>query len=209
MICDIFIILTLFCIYSLIHSLMASLAFKDWVKQKYPKYFSFYRLIYNIVQSLFFVFIWVILPKPSQNLWQVEGWVEILFRTGQALSIIGLISAMLFFNKSEFLGLAQIRRYFKYHQPAHSDEIYQLSMNGPYAISRHPIYLFTILLFLLEPSMTLFKFLLLIWLIVYFHIGSFFEERRLINEFGPIYISYQKEVSRILPFNWIKGCLIK
>jgi protein-S-isoprenylcysteine O-methyltransferase Ste14 len=71
------------------------------------------------------------------------------------------------------------------------------------------LYLFTITLFLFEPVMTLFKLLFVIWLIIYFYIGSFYEERRLTSELGERYISYQKNVSRIFPAKWLKGLLRK
>ena len=66
-----------------------------------------------------------------------------------------------------------------------------------------------ILLFLFEPVMTVFKFLLSSWIVIYFYVGSIFEERRLIHEFGQSYKSYQQNVSRIIPFKWLLKILAR
>jgi len=202
---DIGIISFLFAVYALQHSLFSTLTLKNWVQSRFPNLFSFYRIAFNLLQFVLFVLLWINIPKPNDIIWQLDGWLLVLARTGQLLAIAGLVAAIFQFNKSEFLGLAQVRRYLKNHQPAKRDENYQLSVHGPYAVSRHPIYLFTILVVLFEPTMTLFKLLLLIWLAGYFCMGSFFEERRLVREFGAVYLSYQTEVSRIIPFKWLAG----
>lgn len=202
---DILIILFLFGVYALQHSLFSTLTAKNWVRLRFPHFFSFYRIVFNLLQIILFVLLWIFIPKPNDILWKWHGWLLVLARTGQLLAIAGLLAAIFQFNKSEFLGLAQVLRYFKNHQTAVRDENYQLSVRGPYAVSRHPIYLFTVLIVLFEPTMTLFKLLLLIWLAGYFYMGSFFEERRLVREFGAVYITYQKDVSRIIPFKWLAG----
>ena len=35
--------------------------------------------------------------------------------------------------------------------------------------------------------------------VIYFYIGSYYEEKKLVNYFGDTYIKYQKVVSRIFP----------
>jgi protein-S-isoprenylcysteine O-methyltransferase Ste14 len=41
---------------------------------------------------------------------------------------------------------------------------------------------------------------MLICIIVYFYVGSFYEERKLVDKFGDEYLLYQKKVPRIFPF---------
>ena len=38
---------------------------------------------------------------------------------------------------------------------------------------------------------------------VYFFIGSIFEERKLVREFGDAYRAYQQRVPRLLPRPWL------
>jgi protein-S-isoprenylcysteine O-methyltransferase Ste14 len=209
MIKNIIVIIIVFAGYSILHSLFSGLRIKAFFRKYFPNYFSFYRITFNVIQFFLFVLLWIVIPKPSDIIYRVDGVIEWLFRALQILSLVGLGLALMEFKKSEFLGLSQIRRFFKDHNAERSDERYELAISGPYAICRHPLYLFTITLFLFEPVMTLFKLLFVIWLIIYFYIGSFYEERRLTSELGERYISYQKNVSRIFPAKWLKGLLRK
>ena len=67
---------------------------------------------------------------------------------------------------------------------------------------RHPIYLFSILFLGLRPTMDLFYFIFYLVIVLYFIIGSYFEEKKLVERFGQIYIDYQKEVPRIIPIKF-------
>jgi len=37
---------------------------------------------------------------------------------------------------------------------------------------------------------------------VYLYVGTFFEERRLVHEFGDAYREYQRQVPRLIPAPW-------
>ena len=47
--------------------------------------------------------------------------------------------------------------------------------------------------------MTLTYFIIVVIFVMYFYIGSVFEEKRLIEKFGEAYIRYQKSAPRIIP----------
>jgi protein-S-isoprenylcysteine O-methyltransferase Ste14 len=38
--------------------------------------------------------------------------------------------------------------------------------------------------------------------------GTYLEEKKLIREFGEKYIAYQKRVSMLMPYKWIKSKII-
>ena len=38
--------------------------------------------------------------------------------------------------------------------------------------------------------------------VLYFYVGTFFEERRMVETFGEEYRNYQKRVPRFLPARW-------
>jgi protein-S-isoprenylcysteine O-methyltransferase Ste14 len=40
--------------------------------------------------------------------------------------------------------------------------------------------------------------------VLYFYIGTFFEERRLVKKFGDAYLAYRRKVPRFLPLRLIK-----
>jgi len=80
------------------------------------------------------------------------------------------------------------------------DEKQNFKIEGAYKFVRHPIYLFSILFLTFRPTMSLFYLVMLICIIVYFYVGSFYEERKLVDKFGDEYLLYQKKVPRIFPF---------
>ncbi len=196
-------IILIFLFYSILHSLFAGTRIKGWFRKKFPEYFGLYRITFNILQTTLFIISWYFVPKPSEMLWQIEGVGEYLFRLVQLLAVGGILLTLRDFNTLEFLGIAQVKRYLTGEKTAVTDERYSLNTSGMYAVSRHPLYLFSIMIFLLEPAMTLYKFLILLWLILYFYIGSIFEERRLLTEFGSRYADYKNHISRIVPVKWI------
>jgi protein-S-isoprenylcysteine O-methyltransferase Ste14 len=91
-----------------------------------------------------------------------------------------------------FLGLAQIIA----RRPKDSNG---LSVSGFYGWVRHPLYFFSLLFLWLTPVMTTNLLAAYLLFTLYFYLGSFLEERRLLAEFGSAYREYQQRVPRLLP----------
>ena len=75
-----------------------------------------------------------------------------------------------------------------------------LVTSGLFRLCRHPIYLFTILAFIITPVMSLDRLMISIYMGVYLWIGVPIEERKLIQIFGQDYVKYQKRTPMIVPF---------
>ena len=45
-------------------------------------------------------------------------------------------------------------------------------------------------------------------LTVYLIVGTYLEEKKLVREFGESYRSYQKKVSMLIPYKWLKSNII-
>jgi methanethiol S-methyltransferase len=43
---------------------------------------------------------------------------------------------------------------------------------------------------------------------IYFIVGSFLEERKLVREFGDDYRQYQQTVSMLFPWRWLKAKIV-
>jgi protein-S-isoprenylcysteine O-methyltransferase Ste14 len=72
-------------------------------------------------------------------------------------------------------------------------------VRGPYRWVRHPLYLFMILMIWSCANLTsdrlLFNGLWTVWIVI----GSIFEERDLVSEFGDAYRDYQRKVPMLIP----------
>ncbi len=73
-------------------------------------------------------------------------------------------------------------------------------VSGPYRWVRHPLYSCAITIVWLFPSMTVNRAALFAVTSLYFYLGSFPEERKLVQEFGQAYQEYQRRVPRLIPF---------
>jgi protein-S-isoprenylcysteine O-methyltransferase Ste14 len=125
---------------------------------------------------------------------------DLIILIPQFLNLAGIMWTLKYFSIQEFLGTGQIFRWFnKEYNITELDERLTLKIEGPYQFCRHPLYLFSILFLCFRPEMDLFYLTALICIIIYFYIGSIFEEKKLVERFGNKYIDYQKSVPRIFP----------
>lgn len=203
-------IIFFFSIFAISHSILASLKSKNWFRIKFGKFIAFYRFGYNILSTALFGLFLYLSPKPHQIVYEIPSPFDFIVYFLQLLSLAGLLWAAKYIDWKEFLGLKQIKRFLSGSYNDELDEKYSFRIDGPYKISRHPIYFFSILFLALRPYMTLFYFTTLLLFIIYFYIGSIFEEKKLEKLFGDDYKNYKKEVSRIFPYKWlVKGFAMK
>lgn len=203
---DEIIIIVSFAIYGAIHSFLASNYVKRRIIEEAGDYIAFYRLFYNIF-ALISLFIWYdTIPRPRIPIYDLVYPFDFIILTFQIISLMFLIWSIRYFDGLEFMGIKQIIRWInKEYNIKDIDEKSKLRTDGLYRISRHPLYLFTILFFVLRPQMDLFYLTLSILLILYFYIGSIYEEKKLVEKFGDEYLQYKNRTGRILPkLNFIK-----
>ncbi len=203
---DVLILILLFGLYGYSHSLLASFQFKTFIKSKFGKYIAFYRLIYNILVFIGLYLIWEFGPHPSLLIYELNYPYDLIVFGLQLISLVGVFWCFKYISFREFLGLAQIDRFLKNEYDENElDEKMTFRIEGPYKFSRHPIYLFSILFLLFRAEMNLFYLTMFVSFVVYFYIGSVYEEKKLAKVFGDDYINYQKRVSRIFPVRLFSG----
>lgn len=202
---DILLIFFLFTLFGVSHTILASNKVKRLFIKKEGDKIAFYRLFYNLSSIVFFLTAYYLAPKPDILIYALTSPYNLIIFGLQALSLLGLIWSASFIDLKEFAGFTQIKRYFNNeYETEELDEHSELIIKGPFKFTRHPIYLFSILFLGLRPSMDLFYLTFFLCLTIYFVIGSFYEEKKLISKFGVTYIQYQKEVPRLLPFKFLK-----
>jgi protein-S-isoprenylcysteine O-methyltransferase Ste14 len=109
---------------------------------------------------------------------------------GQGLSLILLFVAVLQIDTLSFVGLRQL---FEDEKPG------RLVKSGFYSLMRHPLYTFSLLFLWLSSSVTVNSFIVYVSLTVYILIGAYFEERKLLREFGQEYADYKSATPMIVP----------
>jgi len=180
--------------YGALHSLLAS----NPVKQAFRRAFGqtsdrFYRLFFNLVGGLTFLPVLAVAAlDPGQTLYHLAWPWVLLTSVGQALATLLLLLGLLQTDSLHFLGIRQL-----FHPEA--SEPSELVINGLYCHVRHPLYSAGLLFIWLTPVMTTSVLALNLGLTLYIIIGSIFEERRLVDQFGQSYSDYQRRVPRLIP----------
>ena len=186
---------TLICLfYFFIHSALATTSVKWHIEERWPYGFRYYRLGYNFIAVAgLLLIIWCYLYLP-------EGYVLyrpqlLTYAAGALVMVAGLYIMYRGFKGyrlREFLGVEAL-------QGLHTVE--RLSTDGLNAWVRHPLYSGSILFlggFVLSQGH--FKAALMtVYFILYFIIGAYFEERKLIRQFGEEYRNYQRKVGFLIP----------
>ncbi|MCW8810271.1 MAG: hypothetical protein OQJ93_07445 [Ignavibacteriaceae bacterium] len=201
---DVIFIVILFAIFGYTHSLLASLKIKIWFRKTFGDLIAFYRLFYNLVGLLSVYLIYELSPKPHIIIYDLPNPFDLIILIPQLLSLAGVFWAFQYICFKEFLGLDQIKRFFEKRYTTELDEEFTLRIEGPYRYSRHPVYFFSITFLLFRPIMDLFYLTFFICIVAYFYIGSYYEEKKLVRQFGEIYENYKKEVPTIFPAKLFK-----
>lgn len=201
---DVLTILFLFAIFGYTHSLLASVKVKTWFKKMFGDLIAFYRLLYNFLALFSLYLIYELSPKPHIIIYDLPNPYDLIILIPQFLSLVGVIWAFNYICFREFLGLNQIKRFLEKRYTTELDEEFTLRIKGPYRFSRHPVYFFSITFLMFRPVMDLFYLTFFICIVVYFYIGSYFEEKKLVKLFGEVYEKYKKEVPGIFPIKLFK-----
>jgi protein-S-isoprenylcysteine O-methyltransferase Ste14 len=203
---DVAITIVLISAFCVSHSFLASNKVKKAIQKKYGDFIAYYRVAYNIVSVITLLIIYPYIPLIHITLYDLPNPYDLIILFLQFSSLLGFIWSAKYFSFGEFVGFNQIRRLKAGNYIATDlDERLTLRIEGPYKYSRHPVYFFSILFLILRPVMSLTYFIIVVIFVIYFYIASIFEEKRLVEKFGDVYINYQKTVLRIVPIKIFKA----
>lgn len=201
---DVLLVIFFFILYGFIHSLLASNKVKILFKKIFGELIAFYRLLYNLFALFSLYLVYEFSPKPYVIIYDLPQPYDFIMLVPQFAALAGLFWAFRYICLTEFLGLNQIRRFLEKRYTTKLDEEFTLRIEGPYRYSRHPVYFFSMMFLLCRPVMDLFYLTFFICTVAYFYIGSYYEEKKLVRQFGEIYENYKKEVPRIFPVKFFK-----
>ena len=151
----------------------------------------YYRLIYNIFSVVSFApILYLRVVLPDREVYQVPAPWNTLMLAGQGLAALFLLIAVLQTDTLSFVGLRQL---FEEEKPG------KLITRGFYRIVRHPLYTFGLLILWLTPNMSVNSLLVYVSLTIYILVGAWFEERKLLREYGQEYLDYKSVTPMIIP----------
>jgi protein-S-isoprenylcysteine O-methyltransferase Ste14 len=141
----------------------------------------------------------VLLWQSSQTvLYQAEGLLHLLARILSLLAVAGFVWGVRALTSFDTFGLIPIKVRLRGKQLRPPNFI----LRGPYLWIRHPLYFSTIVLIWSAPHVSsdrlLFNLLWTLWIVL----GTYFEERDLVAEFGEKYCHYQKTVPMLFPWRF-------
>lgn len=179
-------------LWGFVHSFIASFGFKDFLcRMLGDGFMKFYRLLYNIfaVVSIAPV-LYLAAVLPDHDFYNIPAPWNVLMLAGQGISALLLLVAVLQTDMLSFVGLRQLFE---------EERTGRLVTAGLYRVVRHPLYTFSLLVLWLSPKVSLNSFLLYVSLTVYILIGIYFEERKLLREFGDDYARYKTVTPMLIP----------
>lgn len=180
-------------LFGLVHSVFAASKIKQWAKKIMQSRYAYYRLIYSSLATIALALVlYYYFSVPQQLLW-ADSLVE------KAIAVAIFIPAVVIMAvtiKKYFMDLSGIDVLLKRTAaPAH------LEQTGLHKYMRHPLYSGTLLfvwsIFVWQPSLT--NLVSCICITLYTRIGIYFEEKKLVLEFGDAYKQYAKKTPMLVP----------
>lgn len=173
-------------VYLALHSILASGTFKKWGYTLLPE--RHFRKIYIAFSVIGFMALLLYNGKlGGEPLLEVTSTTKFIAMVPSTVGVIVIRMAFKQYKLSSFLGI--------------SNESPSFHAEGILSKVRHPIYLGTILLLigfaLFDPRVP--TLISVSCMFLYLPFGIYFEEKKLIKQFGQKYLDYKKEVPAIVP----------
>ncbi|HTY99094.1 MAG TPA: hypothetical protein VMB75_04630 [Rhodocyclaceae bacterium] len=180
-----------------LHSLLASLTAKEWLARRWPAAMPRYRLAFNgIALATTLPLVWASYAFDGAPLWQWPPEWRWLSWAMAIAGLAGFLAASRAYDMDAFLGLRQLRE----HDTGTSErEGFRISAYHRHV--RHPWY-FCGLLLVWSGDKTAPLLLSALAITLYFVVGSWLEERKLIALYGEAYRQYMAKVPGLLPLPW-------
>ncbi len=193
-----FIIILVACaLYGVIHSALASNAAKAFAARLVGQIACqrYYRLFFVLAAVITTLPVLTLVPLlPDRAIYRIPApWVYLTISI-QVLAAIALLVGVLQTGAMPFLGLKQILA----PDPAGAAPE-KLVISGLYRWVRHPLYTAALLFLWFAPVMSWNLLALNIGFSTYLLVGTIFEERKLVEQFGEAYQQYRKRTPRIIP----------
>ena len=186
--------------FALVHSATVSGRWHGWLRRRVGdrRFLAFHRLFYTLLSVATFTLLVLHLrsipDRPLYSLFPPWRW---LFRLLQGAGLAILLRTPV--RLPEFLGFRQALSGLRSSPPQDAEPAPRLYTGKTYGLVRHPLYLGCIALLLFQPDQTVVSAASSGMATLYFYVGTFHEEARLVREFGQAYREYRATVPRLVP----------
>ncbi len=185
-----------------LHSTLISITVTEYMKRKLGSDFRFYRIFYNMASVITLIPLLIYSRRVREApIFYWEGPLAIIQILLLAGSIYLFIAGGRHYSWTQFSGIAQIRTERINGSLCNCDSFV---VSDIHQIIRHPWYLGGIMI-VWAVNLNVSTILINIIISVYFVVGAFLEERKLVREFGDNYRKYQQTVSMLFPWQWLKS----
>ena len=188
--------------YCALHSYLISIGFTNRMNRLLGKYYAFYRLFYILISLLLLIPLIIYSNQLDSVVIIGEGPILDILRDVITTGSL-LMFAWAFIFDYDFLTFFGVRQILRFGRIKGTNPPGELKRRGLLGIIRHPLY-FALIIYLWCQTRKLSDLVVNIVLTLYIIIGTRLEEKKLLQEFGESYISYQKEVPMIIPFTKVK-----
>lgn len=187
-------------VFCVLHSALISMPLAAWLNRLRPGWERYERLVYNVIALITLIPpLYISFAYPGDPLFSWGGWLRLVQFGLGVTAILLFMGGSRQFDTSRFLGLRQLREKKGPHQTQGYE---QLVTNGVLRIVRHPWYSGGILI-IWARDVTVAVLITNVILTLYFTVGAFLEERRMVQKFGAVYQRYQREVPMFFPWRWV------
>jgi len=180
--------------FGFVHSMLTSASIKRILN---PLFGRAYRLSYNLFSTLHIGFVIIggqLLLTENLTPFNLGSEFDVLITVCRWIGIAIILAALTQYDLGLFSGLTQLWR-----DSDSTDDDEPLHLSGMHRYVRHPIYLGAYL-YLWGGVVDEFGLQTALWGSAYLLIGTWFEERKLIAQYGNSYVEYRDKVPAVLPF---------
>jgi len=187
------------------HSLLIEPGVFERLQRLVPSLGRYYRILYNSVSlATFLPLFWYSRALADDPIFVWQGWASVIRYFLLAIAIFLFSSGAKRYDLQDFLGVRQLRS-GKRHLLLSADEAFREA--GIHAVTRHPWYLGSLLfVWTILPRYSAGELVAVSVLSVYLLVGTWSEERKILQHYGAGYRRYQQNVSMLFPWKWLKRC---
>jgi len=181
------------------HSGMVRRSFRKWSEQWIPSWLS--RALYTFASAFALALLCVLWQPVDVTPLILDGPLNLLLRAVALLALLSFVWAFISIEGFDAFGTGDVLARFRHR----SRPPVPLAVSGPYRWVRHPFYFLVLVMLWASPVVSGDRLLLNALFTIWIVLGTRWEERDLIVQYGDAYRRYQAEVPMLMPWRLPAG----